>query len=474
MPIRFPCPQCARTLRVKDELAGKRIRCPNCSSATTVPLEEPAATDTSSMAEESASSATTPDDEFPDLSEFMPSSRAKPEHTDDDDGLETLRPIVRRKKSSLPREGDTGHFVRSMDGDDDEPRTPRKKSEPLPAPPVLLNRANPVWSLGPHWAVLLLFIPLALTVFWPSPELQERLLEHPEVLEKLETATNADELCALFPNDRLPGAHLARHTWMHWVYAAISLFGYWALLSFSWRESTATPTRLLVTGIITGTVGIFLLLAFQYVAFGTQGFWLRGRSIIVLLFLIVKFIGYSYICALDPDSSLLGSLMGFTFGVGFCEELCKALPIIYYLRDGEKTNWKGACLVGLASGIGFGVSEGIQYSADFYNGLSPGLIYLVRFLSCVGLHAVWSSGVALLMYANQDYLDEILSWEVFPMFLYEYLLIPMFLHGLYDTLLKKNLDVWALAVALGSFVWWLWVIGKIGTPKPRRRRKAAA
>jgi RsiW-degrading membrane proteinase PrsW (M82 family) len=320
---------------------------------------------------------------------------------------------------------------------------------------------------------MLLFIPLAMTVFWPMPELQDRLLEHPAALEKLDSISSVDELCALFPNDRVPGAHLARHTWMHWLYAAIALFGYWALLSFSWRESTASPARLLVTGIITGTIGIFLLLAFQFLAFGTQGFWLRGRSIIVILFLIVKFIGYSYVCALDPDSSLLGSLMGFTFGVGLCEELCKALPIIYYLRDGEKTNWQGACLVGLASGIGFGVSEGIQYSADFYNGMSPGLIYLVRFLSCVGLHAVWSSGVALLMYANQDYLDEILSWEVFPMFLYSYLLLPMFLHGLYDTLLKKNMDVWALVVALGSFAWWLWVIGKIGTPVTRRRRRNA-
>ncbi len=31
----------------------------------------------------------------------------------------------------------------------------------------------------------------------------------------------------------------------------------------------------------------------------------------------------------------------------------------------------------------------------------------------------------------------ILSWEVFPLFLYEYLRITMFLHGLYDTLLKR-------------------------------------
>ncbi len=479
MTIRFSCPHCQQALRVRDELAGKRIRCPQCAKPAAVPLAEtPVETDDFTIPEEmplpSEPTAVTSndDDEFPDLSEFTRPTRDQTGE-DDEDGLPTLRPIARRRKSAVPREDSTGGFVRSFDPDGRSATVSRKKTVEASPPPVILNRANPVWSLGPHWAVLLLFIPLVVMIVLPPVGLGERLLEHPEVLAKLETVNDADELCALFPDNRLPGAHLARQTWVHWVYAAIALFGYWALLSFSWRESTASPMRLLMTGIITGTIGIILLLAFQFVAFGTQGFWLRGRGIVVLLFLIVKFIGYSYICALDPESSLFGSLLGFTCGVGFCEEFCKAFPIIYYLRDGEKTNWQGACLVGLASGIGFGVSEGIQYSADFYNGMSPGLIYLVRFLSCVGLHAVWSSGVALLMFANQDYLDEILSWEVFPMFLYEYLLVPMFLHGLYDTLLKKNMDVWALVVALGSFVWWLRVIGKIGTPKPRRRRKSA-
>ena len=36
MPISFQC-TCGRTLRVKDELAGRRARCPQCSSILTVP-----------------------------------------------------------------------------------------------------------------------------------------------------------------------------------------------------------------------------------------------------------------------------------------------------------------------------------------------------------------------------------------------------------------------------------------------------
>lgn len=469
MSISLTCPQCDRALRVRDELAGKRIRCPKCQQPVSVPTVTPPGDDefTASVPEVETP---TDDGEFPDISEFTRPPRRSNSASDDDEELPQLRPIARPKRSALPREDASGGFVRAMDAVDTT--RPSRKKAAAPPPPVLLNRSNPIYSFGPHWAVLLLFIPLVLSITLSSPGLEERLKDHPDALAKLETATSPDEICVMFPDDRIPGAHLARHTWMHWVYALAALLIYWALLSFSWREATTSPTRLLVTGLVTGTVGIFLLLAFQFLAFGTQGFWVRGRGIVMLIFLIIKFIGYSYVCALDPDSTLLGSLMGFTFGVGLCEELCKAIPIVYYLRDGERPNWQGACLVGLASGIGFGVSEGLQYSADFYNGVSPGLMYLVRFMSCVGLHAVWSSGVALLMYANQDYLDEILSWEVFPMFLYEYLLVPMFLHGLYDTLLKKDMELWALAVAFGSFFWWLWVISRIGTPQRRRRAMA--
>ena len=39
--IVFPCPQCQRTLRIKDDLAGKKFRCPGCQQVIRVP--EPAA-----------------------------------------------------------------------------------------------------------------------------------------------------------------------------------------------------------------------------------------------------------------------------------------------------------------------------------------------------------------------------------------------------------------------------------------------
>jgi hypothetical protein len=37
MSIKFPCPRCKNSLRVPDELAGKKAKCPHCSSAVGVP-----------------------------------------------------------------------------------------------------------------------------------------------------------------------------------------------------------------------------------------------------------------------------------------------------------------------------------------------------------------------------------------------------------------------------------------------------
>ena len=35
--MRFSCPHCRRTLNVKDELAGRKVRCPGCKNVLQVP-----------------------------------------------------------------------------------------------------------------------------------------------------------------------------------------------------------------------------------------------------------------------------------------------------------------------------------------------------------------------------------------------------------------------------------------------------
>ena len=115
--------------------------------------------------------------------------------------------------------------------------------------------------------------------------------------------------------------------------------------------------------------------------------------------------------------------------------------------------WRGACLWGLASGIGFGVSEGIMYSSRMYNGIGGVDIYLVRFVSCVALHAMWSASVGIAIARNVDAYEEVHDASSFGLFMLRIIAVPMVLHGFYDTLLKKDMNGWALVVALLSFGW---------------------
>jgi RsiW-degrading membrane proteinase PrsW (M82 family) len=103
-----------------------------------------------------------------------------------------------------------------------------------------------------------------------------------------------------------------------------------------------------------------------------------------------------------------------------------------------------------------------MYSARYYNGVLGGDIYVVRFASCVALHAIWSASVAVALFHKREQI--VRAGGVGGMLGYGlvYAFVPMVLHGLYDTMLKKEYNVSALGVALASFVYlaamveWSW------------------
>lgn len=263
------------------------------------------------------------------------------------------------------------------------------------------------------------------------------------------------------PGAKVAGAHLPRDTWMHWAYALLAAAGFLGVVMLIFERGKVSAKSLVLTGLFTGTLGIVFLLAVQWVAVFTQGFWLRGRGIITLLFYILKFIGFSYRSALDPANGFFLSFLGFTCGVGLCEELAKAVPVLFHYKvPNEKGTfgWRGACVIGLASGIGFGVSEGITYSSDFYNGYHTTGIYVVRFVSCVALHAVWSAAVGVMIYGRRNQLKGRMDWGDWGKFLVMVLGVPMVLHGLYDTMLKKEMNGLALLTAVASFAFLVWVV----------------
>jgi RsiW-degrading membrane proteinase PrsW (M82 family) len=309
----------------------------------------------------------------------------------------------------------------------------------------------------------LALIPLVFSVLGPkSKKFEERLRAAidgagPDAaarIKALETKENVglDDVLEALPGGKLDStSHLPRATWVHWLYAAITAAAFWAFVLLLFPGEKKSPHHLLMVGLFTGTVGILLLLGFQIAASATQGMWIRGRGVIVILFYLVKFIGWSYASASDPNSNLLLSFVGFTCGVGLCEELCKALPLIGYFRRDAEMGWRNAAVWGLASGIGFGVAEGIMYSSRYYNGIASLDTYVVRFVSCVALHAIWTASVGITTWRRQETIQGELDWANYSLAVLQILAVPMVLHGLYDTLLKKDLELWALAVGAASF-----------------------
>jgi RsiW-degrading membrane proteinase PrsW (M82 family) len=311
----------------------------------------------------------------------------------------------------------------------------------------------------PRFAYLLFcltMIPLALQTFSIEADVVERLQStvegHPELVERLEAAESDEELFAILPDGRFAGAHLPHETWLHWIYAAAAATAFIMLVRLLFEPGDSSTAHLLLIGAVTATVGIFSLLAFQWIAEFSQGLWVRGHGIVVALFYIVKLIGFSYHAALDPENGFWLSFLGFTFGVGLCEEVTKAFPIFGWLGSDRKLEWRGACALGLASGVGFGVAEGIMYSANYYNGVATGGIYFTRFISCVALHATWTASVAILAAMRQQSLNtsEGSDWVIYAL---QVIAVPAILHGLYDTLLKRDMNVYALIAAVASFAW---------------------
>jgi RsiW-degrading membrane proteinase PrsW (M82 family) len=282
---------------------------------------------------------------------------------------------------------------------------------------------------------------------------------HPEAFQKLLTNENStlEDLFEALPEHKFEGAFLPRKTIVHWLFALMSAIGFFGLAWCFFEHGGANAIHLVIVAAFTATVGIASLLMFQIAADFTQGIWVRGHGIVTVMFYIVKFIGFSYNAASDPEAGFWLSFLGFTCGVGLCEELTKAAPLLSRMGKMGSLGWRGMCLWGLASGIGFGVAEGIMYSANHYNGIATPGIYLVRFVSCVGLHAIWSAAVGIAMWKDRELFDSSELGELVGPLL-KAVAVPMILHGLYDTLLKREMNLYALLVAGISFAWMVWQV----------------
>jgi RsiW-degrading membrane proteinase PrsW (M82 family) len=280
---------------------------------------------------------------------------------------------------------------------------------------------------------------------WLRPNRQD------ETAKETEEAPSLDDIFAVLPGERLSGAFLARSSIAHWFMAAVATVAYMAFFMFLAADGSAKPRQVLAVGLFTSTVGVGFLLALQFLAAAFEGHLLIGFNIVTLLFYVVKLIALSYSAAADPENGFFVSFVGFTLGVGLCEELVKAFPLFWFRDTLRGAAWRGLFIWGLASGAGFGIAEGIIYSSAYYNGITGPGMYLVRFLSCVALHAIWTGSVAVFLYERRDSFDHCDLWYEWITPSLVVIAAPAVLHGLYDTCLKKDFNGIALLVALVSF-----------------------
>ena len=442
MPISVTCASCGKRLKARDELAGKRLPCPNCGQKVVVPAPKEDS-DEYLLQPERPSEEETPSEQSAAKDENASEEPAKP-----------ARPAPR------------------------VPAAPRPKAAP-PLPPLTSNEP-PAWLRHLHWLLALAMLPLAFSLLSKSAGrrgLRETTgSNHREAVrgtarpgpEKThpsrgaERGQNNKRRCSPgFAGAEAGCAFLPHGTLLHWGFAAGSAVLFMTFFLLLSAHKTAEPLQLLTIGLFTATVGLVLLLLLQVLAHLSQGVWLRGGNIVVLIFYIVKLIGYSYAAVLDPENGFFLSFIGFTVGVGFCEEACKAIPLLWAYRRPTDQGWRKAFLWGLASGAGFGIAEGIMYSGDYYNGVSGPGIYLVRFLSCVALHAVWTGSVGIMLDQHQGLIQAAETWYDYLFRLVLIVGVQMTLHGLYDTLLKKEMNGYALAVAAASFLYLAYQISQV-------------
>jgi len=335
------------------------------------------------------------------------------------------------------------------------------REHPLPViarAPQDIERLERSWRGNLFWLLPLAMIPLAWLAFFPNASVEDRIRQtlqaNPSVAAKYNFTEEMDvdlfyEMIDALPGGRIQGALLRRQTVFHWLMAMASTALFVGLIRLALPTNVGAK-EILLTGLFTGTLGVLLLLGAQ-------------------LFGAFCCVGMFYLAAFDPDAPFGPSLIGFVFGIGFLEETVKCLPVLFKLFRRQLLSWRESAIIGMASGAGFGISEGILYATRHYNGLEGADMYFVRFLSTVALHVMLSAACAIMVQRKQEHLAEEMDFVNWTMTLMAIIVVPIVLHGLYNALAKQHLQVASLAVSIGSFVWMWWLI-----KSSRRREKTVA
>ncbi len=143
---------------------------------------------------------------------------------------------------------------------------------------------------------------------------------------------------------------------------------------------------------------------------------------------------FTFLYAVKDEIDIIKKLIGFIFGVGLLEEICKALPVyIFMLNTGKLKEPQTASFYGAISGLGFAVYEGINYAVFIYPSIANAslsnyiLVTTIRFISLPLIHAIWAGIVGYfigLAAINPSRKKAIIFIGI---------AIAAILHGVYDT-----------------------------------------
>lgn len=109
---------------------------------------------------------------------------------------------------------------------------------------------------------------------------------------------------------------------------------------------------------------------------GVESMWRRGLGYglftafvgIVMLFTWQAIPWVRALYAGTQTNSAVFQLLGFVFGVGLFEELCKVSPVLLFGLQARTLKTGGHGLYwGMMSGLGFAMSEGVQYTVDYWS-----------------------------------------------------------------------------------------------------------
>ena len=134
------------------------------------------------------------------------------------------------------------------------------------------------------------------------------------------------------------------------------------------------------------------------------GTWFATSILGVVAVLVVSAIasvipGVRNIVSASESANLFGRLIGMTIGVGLVEETAKLLPVLWFARNlGDNTRPTTVAFLGVISGLAFGATEAILYSASYAAGHASSqigygdylLVQLLRLISLPFLHGIWT------------------------------------------------------------------------------------